>query len=102
MGVPDSALQATISVGSGVIVDHDRGLVITNFHVIENATLVEVGLRDGRTFRAALVGIAPGLDLAVLWIDGDNLPSLPLGDSNAIPVVTPLSRSAIRSGWGRR
>ena len=82
MGVPDSALQPTISAGSGVIVDAERGLVVTNFHVIRNATAVEVGLRDERRFPAELVGVAPEVDLAILRIRGRRLPSLPLGDSS--------------------
>ena len=53
LGVPDAALAPTIAAGSGVIVDAPRGLVVTNFHVIENASAIRVGLRDGRTFRAA-------------------------------------------------
>ncbi len=86
LGIPESALQPAIAAGSGVIVDRERGLVITNFHVIENATAIEVGLRDNRSFDARLVGIAPGLDLAVLQIDGADLPSLPLGDSSDLSV----------------
>ena len=86
MGVPDSALQPAISAGSGVIVDSARGLVITNFHVIQNATAVEVGLNNGKHFRAQLVGAAPQLDIAVLRIDGRDLPALPLGDSSNVVV----------------
>jgi serine protease DegQ len=86
MGVPDSALQPAISAGSGVIVDQERGLVVTNFHVIRNATAVEVGLNDGRHFAAGLVAIAPELDLAILKIDGKDLPELPLGDSSRLSV----------------
>jgi S1-C subfamily serine protease len=86
MGVPDSALQPAISAGSGVIVDSERGLVITNFHVIQNATAVEVGLNNGRKFDAKLVGVAPQLDIAVLQIDGCSLPALPLGDSSEVAV----------------
>ena len=82
MGVPDSALQPAISAGSGVIVDAGDGLVVTNFHVIRNATAVQVGLNNGRNFPAELVGVAPDLDLAVLRIRGSGLPSLPLGDSS--------------------
>ena len=80
MGVPDSALQPAISAGSGVIVDAGRGLVVTNFHVVENASAAEVGLNDGRNFPATLVAVAPELDLAILRIDAGDLPSLPLGD----------------------
>lgn len=86
MGVPDSALQPTISAGSGVIVDAKRGLVVTNFHVIENATAVEVGLRDERRFPAELVGVAPEVDIAILRIRGNKLPSLSLGDSSRVEV----------------
>jgi S1-C subfamily serine protease len=86
MGVPDSALQPAISAGSGVIVDGARGLVITNFHVIENATAVEVGLNNGRHYQAELIGAAPQLDIAILRIDGGNLPALPLGDSSKVAV----------------
>lgn len=86
MGVPESALQPTISAGSGVIVDASRGLVVTNFHVVQKATAIEVGLKDGRRLAAEPVGIAPGLDLAVLRIRGDKLPALPLGNSSALQV----------------
>ena len=86
MGVPDSALQPAISAGSGVIVDSQRGLVITNFHVIHNATAVEVGLRDDRQFAAELIAAAPELDLAVLRIRGRQLPALQLGDSSKLSV----------------
>ena len=89
-GVPDSALQPTIAAGSGVIVDDKQGLVVTNFHVIQNATAVEIGLRDRRQFRAELVGAAPELDLAILRIRGNNLPALPLGDSAKLAVGDPV------------
>ena len=86
MGVPDSALRPAISAGSGVIVDSERGLVVTNYHVIENATAAEVGLNDDRHFPARLVAAAPQLDLAILQIDGNDLPSLPLGNSSDVAV----------------
>jgi serine protease DegQ len=85
-GVPDSALQPAVSAGSGVIVDGKRGLVITNFHVIQNASSVEVGLKDGRHFPAEPVALAPQLDLAVLRIAERDLPTLELGDSNRLAV----------------
>lgn len=85
-GVPDAALQPTLSAGSGVIVDGSRGFVITNFHVVENARAVEVGLKDGRHFPADPVALAPDLDLAVLKIGAGNLPALPLGDSGKLEV----------------
>lgn len=85
-GVPDAALQPAMAAGSGVIVDGRRGFVITNFHVIRNASAVNVILKDGRRFPAQLLGAAPNLDLAVLSIGSKNLPSLPLGDSRKLEV----------------
>jgi len=86
MGVPDSALEPAISAGSGVIVDSARGLVITNFHVIENARAVEIGLNNGKHYAAQLVGAAPQLDIAVLRVEPHDLPSLKLGDSSEVVV----------------
>lgn len=86
MGVPDSVLAPAISAGSGVIVDGNLGLVVTNFHVVQNATAVEVGLTSGRNYRAELIGAAPQLDIAILRIDGGKLPALPLGDSSTVTV----------------
>jgi serine protease DegQ len=85
-GVPDSALQPAVSAGSGVIVDGERGLVITNYHVVQNASQIEVGLKDGRHLVAEPVALAPNLDLAVLRIGAKNLPSLGLGDSSKLAV----------------
>jgi serine protease DegQ len=85
-GIPDAALQPAMAAGSGVIVDGDRGLVITNFHVVQNARAVEVGLKDGRKFPADPVALAPDLDIAVLRIGARNLPSLHLGDSSKLQV----------------
>lgn len=86
MGVPDSALQPVVSAGSGAIVDGERGLVITNFHVVRNATTIEVGLKDGRHLAAVPVALAPELDLAVLKIGATDLPSLKLADSGKLQV----------------
>jgi S1-C subfamily serine protease len=85
-GVPDAALQPAMAAGSGVIVDGDRGFVITNFHVIRNASAIEVILKDGRKYSAQPLGAAPSLDLAVLRIGARGLPSLPLGDSGKLQV----------------
>jgi S1-C subfamily serine protease len=85
-GVPDSALQPAVSAGSGVIVDGARGLVITNFHVVQNAQAVEVGLKDGRHFPAQPVALAQDLDIAVLKIGAKDLPALELGDSGKLEV----------------
>jgi S1-C subfamily serine protease len=85
-GIPDAALQPAMAAGSGVIVDGARGLVITNFHVVQNAQAVEVGLKDGRKLPADPVVLAPDLDIAVLRINAKNLPTLDLGDSSKLDV----------------
>ena len=72
-------------VGSGVIYD-ESGYILTNNHVIENARTIRVVLPDGRDFPAQLVGRDPQTDLAVLKIDGQNLPTAPLGDSDQLRV----------------
>jgi S1-C subfamily serine protease len=85
-GVPDAALQPAMAAGSGVIVDGENGLVITNVHVVRNAEAVQVILKDGRKFEAQPLGVAPNQDLAVLKIGAKGLPSLPLGDSRKLQV----------------
>lgn len=73
--------------GSGVIVDAERGLVLTNHHVIQSATEIEVTLSDGRTIDAAVVGSDAGTDVALLELDdADDLTQMPLGDSEALQV----------------
>lgn len=67
--------EQVASSGSGVIVSSD-GLIITNQHVVESADEIEVGLNDGRTTKAELVGTDPETDLAVLRVKLDKLPSL--------------------------
>jgi Do/DeqQ family serine protease len=78
--------QERQSLGSGVIVDAEKGYVLTNNHVIENADEITVTLRDGRHFSAKVVGKDPGVDLAVLHIKADNLTAMPIGDSSALQV----------------
>ncbi len=73
--------------GSGVIVDAERGLVLTNHHVIQNASEIEVTLSDGRSVAAAVVGSDAGTDVAVLELEeADDLTQMPLGDSDAVQV----------------
>ncbi len=75
------------SLGSGVIVTQD-GKIVTNGHVIENATDIRVVLADGREFRADVVLVDPLTDLALLKIDPEDeeLPVIELGDSDALQV----------------
>ncbi len=71
--------------GSGFIID-TNGNVVTNFHVIANAKQVEVILRDGRVFNATVVGGDKATDIALLKIEGTNLPAVKLGDSEKLKV----------------
>jgi serine protease Do len=71
--------------GSGIIISKD-GYIITNNHVVENATSVKVGLFDKRVFDAKVVGTDPLTDLAVIKIDADNLPTAYLGNSDDLKV----------------
>jgi serine protease DegQ len=72
--------------GSGVIFDPERGLIVTNNHVIADATSIMVALADGRVFDARLVGRDVGTDVAIVRIEAANLPSVPLGDSDQLKV----------------
>lgn len=74
------------SLGSGVIVDAEKGYVLTNYHVIKHAQEITVTLHDGRHFPAKVVGKDPEVDLAVLHIKANDLASLPFGDSSALKV----------------
>src|SRR5229473_2031625 len=67
-------------LGSGVIISPD-GYIVTNNHVVEGATDVSVTMSDRRILRAKVVGTDPLTDLAVLKVDGKDLPNAPWGDS---------------------
>lgn len=72
--------------GSGFLIRED-GFLVTNAHVIADATRIQVRLQDGRRFDAKLVGKDSRVDLALVKIDGvQGLPVLPLGDSNRLRV----------------
>src|SRR5690554_4994328 len=74
--------RAKIGSGSGVIISPD-GYIVTNNHVIENSTNLEVTLNDNRTFKAELIGTDPSTDIALLKIDGSHdFPYIPFGDSD--------------------
>ena len=74
------------SIGSGVIMDPEHGIIVTNDHVIRNATLITVTLNDGRRLKAKLIGGDSETDVAILKIDAKNLRSLPIADSDNIEV----------------
>lgn len=74
------------SLGSGIIVDANRGLVLTNHHVIAKASEIGVGMHDGRTLDAELIGADPETDVAVLRIPAKDLSALSFADSDALKV----------------
>jgi serine protease Do/serine protease DegQ len=74
------------SVGSGVIVDAERGLVVTNHHVIDGTEEITVTLRDGRSLDATLVGSDEPTDVALLRVPAENLRALKLADSDNLRV----------------
>lgn len=93
--------EQLVSAGSGVIVSED-GYILTNNHVVENASEegIRVFLNDKREFVAKLVGRDTTTDMAVIKVDGKDLPHAPLGDSDQIEVGdfvlaigTPLSQN---------
>jgi len=77
--------QREQSLGSGVIITTD-GTIITNNHVIDGATDIKVFLSDKREFKAKLIGTDPKTDVAVLKIEANDLPTLPLGNSSSLQV----------------
>ncbi len=78
--------RAMIGSGSGVIISPD-GYIVTNNHVIANASNLEVTLNNNRTYTAKLIGTDPATDIALIKIDGDgDFPFIPFGDSNNVKI----------------
>lgn len=78
--------QERQSLGSGVIVDEDKGYIMTNYHVIEHADQITVTLRDRRRLEAKVVGSDPPSDLAVIQIKANHLTAIPFGNSDGLRV----------------
>ena len=74
------------SVGSGSIIDAAKGLILTDYHVIQDAETISVTLSDGRSFDAQTVGTDTDSDLAVIKIDAVGLTQLTMGDSDGLRV----------------
>ena len=77
--------QRALSLGSGVIVS-TKGFILTNHHVVEAADDIEVALADGKKLRARTVGSDPETDLAVLQVQGADLPAITFGNDNGLSV----------------
>jgi Do/DeqQ family serine protease len=87
--VPNQPMRRQVqAAGSGVIVDADKGYILTNNHVVNvgQDTVIEVTLKDKRHFKAKLIGRDPETDIAVLKIDADNLTAVEFGDSDKLRV----------------
>ncbi|WP_027669939.1 Do family serine endopeptidase [Rheinheimera baltica] len=69
-------------LGSGVIIDAEKGYIVTNNHVIQDADEIEVRLKDGRTFSAKKLGADPETDIALLQIEAKKLVQITLADSD--------------------
>lgn len=69
--------------GSGVIISKD-GYIVTNNHVVEGADEITVKLNDGRELKGRMIGTDPATDLALIKIEGDDFPTIPVGDSDAL------------------
>jgi len=74
------------SAGSGVVVDAKNGYIITNHHVVENASEITVTLLDNRSFSAKVIGSDEGADIAVLQVKQPNLVAMSMGDSAKLEV----------------
>ncbi len=82
---PNANSPEQMAAGSGVIITQD-GFILTNNHVVEHAGTVEVGLTDGTSTTAQVVGTDPMTDLAVLRVGMNGLPAAQLGDSEKVQV----------------
>tara|TARA_A100001015_G_scaffold293797_1_gene370850 strand:+ start:918 stop:1373 length:456 start_codon:yes stop_codon:yes gene_type:complete len=78
--------RRTQSAGSGVVIDAARGYIVTNNHVVDRADEINVGLADGRTLIAQLIGRDPQVDLALLQVDPDGLQAITFANSRALRV----------------
>ncbi len=80
---PNNRRPRSQGTGSGFIISAD-GKVLTNAHVVEGATSVEVTMQDGRTLKGKVIGADSVTDVAAIQLDGDNFPTVPFGDSSQL------------------
>jgi len=88
-GLPDGGgggSQEIASAGSGVIVDAERGYILTNHHVVGDADAIQISLIDGTVHDAEIVGSDPATDIAVIKVDAEGLTEMAIGDSTAARV----------------
>jgi len=87
-GIPDmpGGRQEVASAGSGVIVDAERGYILTNHHVVGDADTIQISLIDGKILDAEIVGSDPATDIAVIKVEADGLTDMPIGNSEGARV----------------
>ncbi len=83
LGMPSVGTREQIGSGSGVIIRND-GYIVTNNHVVGDASRIEVTLNNNQTYPATLVGADPATDVAIIKIDANGLPSVPFADSDQL------------------
>ncbi|MFQ5548480.1 MAG: DegQ family serine endoprotease [Woeseia sp.] len=83
-GIPDE--REVASAGSGVIVDAEKGYILTNHHVVENADQIQISLINEDSLDAEVVGSDAATDIAVIKVDPENLVELPIGESDDVEV----------------
>ncbi|MCB0479206.1 MAG: Do family serine endopeptidase [Crocinitomicaceae bacterium] len=71
--------------GSGVIISND-GYIVTNNHVVENASDISITLNDNTTYKAEVIGTDPSTDIALLKVEGKELSSIPVGNSDQVEI----------------
>ncbi|TAL00613.1 MAG: DegQ family serine endoprotease [Rhodospirillaceae bacterium] len=84
--LPKPQQRTQTSLGSGIIIDANKGYILTNHHVIDKATEVIVTLKDRRELTAKVIGSDEGTDVALLQVDAKDLTALPIGDSTTLKV----------------
>lgn len=78
--------RETKSLGSGVVIDADKGYIVTNHHVVEGAHEIAITMHNGHHFDAKLIGSDPEVDIAILQADIEGLQAIPFGDSDTLRV----------------
>ncbi len=89
-GLPDGGggggSREVASAGSGVIVDAERGYILTNHHVVGDADAIQISLIDGTVLDAEIVGSDPATDIAVIKVEAEGLTEMSIGDSTSARV----------------
>jgi serine protease DegQ len=86
LGAPVAPQYQTFAAGSGVVIDSAKGLIVTNYHVIQDADEITITLLDGRQAKGVLAGADPDTDVALIKINLPNLTAIPGGDSDRLQV----------------